>query len=151
MATKLFVGNLSYDTTEEDLRGLFSECGKVVSAEIILDRYTSKSRGFAFVEMGSEEDARNAVEQCHERELQGRRLIVNEARPRESRPPRDFGGGDYGGGGGGYGGGGGGGGYGGGGGGYGGGGGGGQGGKPRSGKGSRRGIRREKRGGDGYY
>jgi cold-inducible RNA-binding protein len=93
MATKLFVGNLSYDTTEEDLRGLFSECGKVVSAEIILDRYTSKSRGFAFVEMGSEEDARNAVEQCHERELQGRRLIVNEARPRESRPPRDFGGG----------------------------------------------------------
>ena len=149
MATKLFVGNLAYDTTEDDLRGLFSEYGEVVSSEIILDRYTSKSRGFGFVEMGSAEEARNAVEECHEKEFQGRRLIVNEARPREARPPRDFGGG----GGGGYGGGGGGG-YGGGGGGYSGGGGGGGGsggGKPRSGKGSRRGIRREKRGGDGYY
>lgn len=154
MATKLFVGNLSYDTTEDDLRALFGEYGKVTSSEIILDRYTSKSRGFGFVEMDSAEDARAAIENCHEKDFQGRRLIVNEARPREARPPRDFGGGGggggdfgggYGGGGGGYGGGGGGGGYG------GGGGGGGQGGKPRSGKGSRRGIRREKRGGDGYY
>lgn len=128
MATKLYVGNLSYSTTEDDLRALFEEVGAVASCDVILDRFTSKSRGFAFVEMATPEDARNAIEQCHNREFQGRNLVVNEARPREERAPRDFGGGggDPGGGRGAP---------------Y----------KKGPGKGSRRGIRNAKRGGQGYY
>ncbi|MFP6903573.1 MAG: RNA-binding protein [Verrucomicrobiota bacterium] len=148
MATKLYVGNLSYETTKEDLQTLFEEAGSVADCNVIMDRETNRSRGFAFVEMVSEEDAQNAISTCNEREFQGRTLTVNEARPREDRG----GGGGYrgGGGGGGYrgggGGGGGGGGYGGGG-----GGGGGYGGKKSSGKGSRRGIRNAKRGGDANW
>ena len=132
MGTKLYVGNLSYQTTEDELRSHFEQAGTVSSCDLILDKFTSKSRGFAFVEMGSQEDAENAVKTLSGQELDGRALVINEARPREERPPRS-GGGGYGGGGGGYGGGGGG-----GGGGY---------GKSRSGKGSRRGIRNEKRDG----
>ena len=132
MGTKLYIGNLSYQTTEDDLRSHFEQAGAVSSCDLILDKFTSKSRGFAFVEMGSDEDAQNAVKTLSGQELDGRALVVNEARPREDRGPRSGGGGYGGGGGGGYGGGGGGG----GGGGY---------GKPRSGKGSRRGIRNDKR------
>ena len=140
MATRLYVGNLSYETEESVVRALFEQVGEVTSCDLVLDRNTSQSRGFAFVEMASKEDADKAVEQLNEHDLEGRRLVVNEARPRESR---GGGGGGYGGGGGGgYGGGGGGGGYGGGG---GGGGGGGFSGKRKSGKGSRRNARQAKR------
>ncbi len=100
MAAKLYVGNLSYNTTEDSLREAFSSAGQVVKVSIMQDRDTGQSRGFAFVEMGSAEDANKAVEMFHNKEFQGRALTVNIARPREDRPPRSGGGG--GGGGGGY-------------------------------------------------
>ena len=121
MGKKLYVGNLSYGVSDSALEQLFSQFGTVQSAQVIQDRATGRSKGFGFVEMDNDAQAQAAIEGLHERELDGRRLTVNEARPREER----------GGGGGGYGGGGGGGGRGGrggGGGGYGGGGGGGYGG-----------------------
>ena len=124
MESRLYVGNLSYSSTEGDLEELFQQSGTVVKCELMLDKFTSRSRGFAFIEMGSPEEAQKAVDMFNEQDLQGRNLRVNIARPREERPPRRDGGG---GGGGGYGGGGGGGG--GGRGGYGGGGGGGGGGR----------------------
>ena len=124
MGTKLYVGNLSYDTTDDELRAHFAQAGAVTSCQVILDKFTSKSRGFAFIEMGSNEDAQKAIEQCNNKDFQGRALVVNEARPREERPRG--GGGGYGGGGGG-------------------------GNKRSSGKGSRRGIRNAKRGGDGFW
>jgi RNA recognition motif-containing protein len=128
MATKLYVGNLSFRTTQEDLRELFAQAGTVESASIIEDRETGRSRGFGFVEMASQEEALAAIEQFNGKEINGRNLTVNEARPRtEGGGGRGGGGGGrggYGGGGGGRGGGGGGGNRGGGG-GYGGGGGGG--------------------------
>jgi RNA recognition motif-containing protein len=139
MATKLYVGNLSFQTEESALRALFEEAGTVTSCDLVLDRMTSRPRGFAFVEMGSQAEADAAVEKFNEYELDGRRLAVNEARPRAPRGPGGFSGG---GGGGGYGGGGG---FGGPSGGGGGGGGGGYGGKRKSGKGSRRGARQAKR------
>jgi RNA recognition motif-containing protein len=140
MSTKLYVGNLAYTTMEDDLRQIFEGAGSVASCEVVLDKFTKKSRGFAFIEMSSQEEATLAVEKFNEHELDGRRLVVNEARPREARPGGGRGG--YGGGGG-YAGGGGGG----AGGGYagGGGGGGGYGGKRKSGKGSRRNSRSAKR------
>lgn len=117
----LYVGNLPFTTTNADLEQLFGQYGTVTKAQVIMDRETGRSRGFAFVEMSS--GAEEAINAMNGFEFQGRRLTVNEAQPREQRGPRP-GGGGYGGGGGGYGGGrsGGGGGYGGGGGGYGGGG-----------------------------
>ena len=128
MAKKLYVGNLTYSVNESDLEALFSEFGTVQSAQIIVDRDTNRSKGFGFVEMGSEAEAQAAIEALHDREHDGRRLTVNEAKPREDRGGGGGGGrGGYGGGGGGRSSGGGGG-YGGGGGGYGGGGGGGYGG-----------------------
>jgi RNA recognition motif-containing protein len=122
VAKKLYVGNLTYDTTEDNLVELFSEFGEVRSAQIIFDRDTNRSKGFGFVEM--ETGADEAANALNGQDYKGRNLTVNEARPREPRPGGGGGGGrgGYGGGGGGYGGGGGG--YGGGGGGYGGGGGG---------------------------
>jgi RNA recognition motif-containing protein len=119
MGTRLYVGNLSYNVTEPELRDVFAEGGKnVVEVKVVMDRETGRPRGFAFVEMGSEDDASYAIQNLSGREIQGRAISVSEAR---ERAPRS-GGGGYGGGGGGYGGGGGGGGgYGGGGGGYGGG------------------------------
>ncbi len=99
MATKLFVGNIDYNVSENDVQDHFSQAGKVVSVNIVQDRTTGKSRGFGFVEMGSPEEARKAVAELHESELGGRRLTVNEARPMEERPR---GGGGGGGGGGGY-------------------------------------------------
>lgn len=98
MATKLFVGNLSFSTTEGDLLDLFKQIGNVQSCELIVDKFTSKSRGFAFVEMGSQEDANKAIAELNGKDVDGRALTVNEARPREDRPRRDFGGGGGGGG-----------------------------------------------------
>jgi RNA recognition motif-containing protein len=117
---KLYVGNLTYGVTDSTLEQLFSQFGTVQSAQVIQDRATGRSKGFGFVEMDTEAQAQAAIDGLHDQEHEGRRLTVNEAKPREDRG----GGGGYGGGGGGSRGGRGGGGYGGGGGGYGGGGGG---------------------------
>src|SRR5438067_6797649 len=97
MATKLYVGNLSFKTTSDDLREYFSQAGEVESASIIEDRDTGRSRGFGFVEMVTSEGAAAAIEQFNGKEFGGRTLTVNEARPRVERG----GGGGYGGGGGG--------------------------------------------------
>src|SRR5216110_155971 len=113
MGTKLYVGNLSFNTTENELQELFSQAGPVQEVTLMQDKFTGKSRGFAFVTMGSEQDAQNAISKFNGQTVEGRPLTVNEAHPREARPPGG-GGRGYGGGGGGYGGGGGGGGYGGG-------------------------------------
>lgn len=110
METKLYVGNLPYSTTEEDLRTLFSQAGAVKSVELITDRETGRSKGFAFVEMGTQAEAQKAISQFNGYELQERALRVNLARPREERGGRGGGerrGGYGGGGGSGYGGGGG--------------------------------------------
>lgn len=97
-AARLFVGNLSYNTLENDLMEHFAGAGVVHSADIVFDKFTGKSRGFAFVEMSSPEEANRAVEMYHNKEFQGRNLTVNVARPREDRPPRQGGGGGGGGG-----------------------------------------------------
>jgi cold-inducible RNA-binding protein len=96
MATKLFVGSLSWNTTDDQLRDFFATVGTVVSANVIFDRETNRSKGFGFVEMSTDEEAKAAVEQLNNKELDGRTIIVNEARPREERP-RSFGGGNGGG------------------------------------------------------
>ena len=93
MSTKLYVGNLSFETTENALTDLFSQAGKVTSANMIQDKFTGKSRGFAFVEMSSSEEANKAIESFNGKELDGRALTVNIARPKEDRPRGDFGGG----------------------------------------------------------
>ncbi len=98
MATKLFVGNLSFNTTEGDILDLFKQAGNVVKCELIVDKFTNKSRGFAFVEMGSQDEANKAIAQFNGKDFDGRALTVNEARPREERPRGDFGGGGGGGG-----------------------------------------------------
>ena len=149
MATKLYVGNLSYQMTDQELNDLFAEAGNVSSAQVVTDRYTGQSRGFGFVEMASEDEAQQAIAAINGRNVGNRALVVNESRPREGGAGGGGsrgggggggsygggGGGSYGGGGGSYGGGGGGGSYGGGGGGgsYGGGGGGNRGGGGRGG------------------
>jgi cold-inducible RNA-binding protein len=107
MATKLFVGNLPFSATENDLQDYFAGAGTVIAVNIMQDRATGRSRGFAFVEMGSQTEADAAISQFHGKEFQGRPLTVNEARPREERPAGGGGGGYGGGGGGGRGGGGG--------------------------------------------
>ena len=129
MSMKLYVGNLAFKTSSEDLQQLFSQAGTVESASVVEDRDTGRSRGFGFVEMASKEEGEAAIAQFNGKELDGRNLTVNEARPREDRGGRGGGGGGRGGGGGGRGGYGGGGGR--GGGGYGGGGGGGGNREPR--------------------
>ena len=134
MGKKLYVGNLPYSVRDGDLEQAFGQFGSVTSAKVMMERDTGRSKGFGFVEMGSDEEAQSAINGMNGQPLGGRSVVVNEARPMEERPPRSGGGGFGGGGGrregggGGYGGGGGGGGYGGGGGvgGYGGGGGGGR-------------------------
>ncbi|MDP2306143.1 MAG: RNA-binding protein, partial [Pseudomonadota bacterium] len=107
MASKLYVGNLSYNTTEDSLRDAFSSAGQVVKVSIMHDRDTGQSRGFAFVEMASQSDAEAAIKALDGREVDGRALRVNEARERTDRPGGGGGGGGFGGGGGGFGGGGG--------------------------------------------
>ena len=96
MATKLYVGNLSYQTTDESLSELFAEVGTVTSAQVVTDKYTGQSRGFGFVEMATEDEAQQAIAAINGRNVAGRALTVNESRPRENS-----GGGGYGGGGGG--------------------------------------------------
>src|SRR5213083_2309214 len=105
MGTKLYVGNLPFNTTENELQELFSQAGAVQEVMLMQDKFTGKSRGFAFVTMSSDQEAQNAISQFNGKTIEGRALTVNEARPRESRPPGGGGRGGYGGGGGGYGGG----------------------------------------------
>ncbi|MBI2727636.1 MAG: RNA-binding protein [Polaromonas sp.] len=114
MGNKLYVGNLPYSVRDEDLQQSFGQFGSVTSAKVMMERDTGRSKGFGFVEMGSDAEAQAAINGMNGQPLGGRSVVVNEARPMEARPPRS---GGFGGGGGGYGGGGGGGGYGGGGGG----------------------------------
>ena len=83
MATKLYVGNLSYQTTDQQLHDLFSEAGNVSSAQVVTDRYTGQARGFGFVEMASEDEAQQAIAAINGRNVDGRALVVNESRPRE--------------------------------------------------------------------
>ncbi|MDO8443489.1 MAG: RNA-binding protein [Candidatus Azambacteria bacterium] len=89
MAKKLYVGNLSYNMTEETLKDTFSAAGSVDSAIIIKDKMSGRSKGFGFVEMSSDEEAQKAIEMFNGKELDGRALTVNEARPMEERPRRE--------------------------------------------------------------
>ena len=89
MATKLFIGSLAWATTDDSLREFFAQVGEVVSANVIVDRETNRSKGFGFVEMSSDEDAKKAVDQLNGKDLDGRPIVVSEARPREERP-RNF-------------------------------------------------------------
>ena len=88
MAKKLYVGGLSYQTTDETLGASFAQAGTVVSAIVIKDKFSGQSKGFGFVEMSSDEEANAAIEMWNEKELDGRSVKVNEARPMEDRPPR---------------------------------------------------------------
>jgi len=97
MAMKLYVGNLSFQTSSEDLQQLFSQAGTVESASVVEDRDTGRSRGFGFVEMASKEEGEKAIEQFNGTDFAGRNLTVNEARPREDRGGRGGGGGGRGG------------------------------------------------------
>ncbi|HEX8313018.1 MAG TPA: RNA-binding protein [Chthoniobacteraceae bacterium] len=100
MSTKLYVGNLSFDTTEIDLQDHFAQAGTVSEAALMQDKFTGKSRGFAFVTMSNAEEAQKAISLFHGRDFMNRALTVNEARPREDRTgggPRSFGGGSGGG------------------------------------------------------
>jgi len=96
MSTKLFVGNLSFKTTENDLQDTFAACGTVVETNIMMDRMTGRPRGFAFVTMSTPEEAQKAIDTLHGKEFDGRALTVNVARPREERPPGGGGGGSRG-------------------------------------------------------
>ena len=89
MASKLFVGGLPYATTDDELQDVFAAHGKVVSAKVITDRETGRSKGFGFVEFETEEEAQAAMKALHDSELGGRRILVNEARPQEPRAPRN--------------------------------------------------------------
>ena len=91
----IYVGNLSYSVTEEDLNAMFSEFGDVTSAKLIMDRDTGRSKGFAFVEMSGEDAGQKAIDELNGRDVGGRSLTVNKARPREERP-RGGGGGGFG-------------------------------------------------------
>lgn len=93
MATKLFVGSLSWNVNDDQLREFFSSVGTVVSATVIMDRETNRSKGFGFVEMSSDDEAKAAIDQLNGKELDGRAVTVNEARPREERPRGGGGGG----------------------------------------------------------
>ncbi|MCR4334803.1 MAG: RNA-binding protein [Patescibacteria group bacterium] len=94
MAKKLYVGGIAYSTSEDALKTYFAQAGTVTSASIIMDKMTNRSKGFGFVEMSSDEEAQNAINMFNGKELEGRRLTVNEARPMQPRAPR---GGDRGG------------------------------------------------------
>ncbi len=91
MSTKLFVGNLSFNATQEQIQGLFAAHGTVVEVDVIKDKFTSRPRGFGFVTMETQEAADAAVQALNGKEIDGRALTVNIARPREDRPPRSGG------------------------------------------------------------
>lgn len=95
MANKLFVGSLAWATNDDGLKDFFSGVGNVVSANVITDRETGRSKGFGFVEMSSEAEAKAAIEQLNGKELDGRPIVVNEARPRQNRPQNGFDGNRY--------------------------------------------------------
>jgi cold-inducible RNA-binding protein len=99
MGTRLYVGNLPFGVMEGELQDLFSQTGKVLNCNVITDKFTGKSRGFAFVEMATQDDANKAISTFNGKDQGGRTLTVNEARPREDRPRRDDGEGFGGGGG----------------------------------------------------
>ena len=88
MATNLFVGNLPYTVDSAKLEEIFAQAGSVASAKVIADKYSGRSRGFGFVEMSSDAEAKKAVEMLNGKDMEGRALVVNEARPREDRPRR---------------------------------------------------------------
>lgn len=92
MATNLFVAGLAYSMSDDELRNLFAEYGTVSSAKIVMDRETGRSKGFGFVEMSTDDESKAAMQALNGKELDGRNLTVNEARPREDRPQRSFGG-----------------------------------------------------------
>jgi len=93
VAKKVYVGNLSYGTTDSDLQGMFEEFGTVQSAQVITDRDTGRSKGFGFVEMSSDQEAQAAINALNGKDMDGRALTVNEAKPREDRGGRSGGGG----------------------------------------------------------
>jgi len=93
MAKRLYVGSLSYSTNDARLKEIFSEAGAVASANVIIDRMTGRSKGFGFVEMANDDDADKAIEMFNGKEIDGRKITVNEARPMTDRPPRREGGG----------------------------------------------------------
>lgn len=93
MGKRLFVGGLPYSATSDQLKDLFSQVGTVVSANVIMDKYSGQSKGFGFVEMTTEEEAQKAVDTLNGTELDGRKIAINEARPLEARPQGSFGGG----------------------------------------------------------
>jgi len=88
MAKRLFVGSVSWNTTDQTLKDAFAQAGTVTKAEVVMDRMTGRSRGFGFVEMANDDEASKAIEMWNGKELDGRRIVVNEARPREERAPR---------------------------------------------------------------
>lgn len=91
MATKLFVGSLPFSVNDDQLADFFASAGTVVSAKVIIDRETNRSRGFGFVEMSSDEEAKAAVDQLNGKDMEGRNIVVNEARPQAPRSERSFG------------------------------------------------------------
>jgi cold-inducible RNA-binding protein len=93
MATNLFVGSLAYSVNDDQLKDFFSAAGTVESAKVISDRDSGRSKGFGFVEMASDDDAKKAIADLNGKELEGRAITVSEARPREERPRDNFGGG----------------------------------------------------------
>lgn len=86
MASKLFIGSLAWGTTDDSLKSFFEQAGTVVSANVIVDRETNRSKGFGFVEMSSDEEAKKAIDELNGKDLDGRAIVVSEARPREERP-----------------------------------------------------------------
>lgn len=95
MGTKLYIGNLPYSTTSDSLKSLFSEVGNVTSAQVMSDKFSGRSRGFGFVEMSTPEEAQSAIDKFNGYEVDGRKIVVNEAKPmteRSERPRRTFGG-----------------------------------------------------------
>lgn len=99
MANKIFVGSLAYTATDDDLAQFFAAAGTVVSAKVIIDRDTNRSKGFGFVEMSNDDEAKVAIETLNGKDLNGREVALSEARPQAPREPRSFGGGGGGGGG----------------------------------------------------
>jgi cold-inducible RNA-binding protein len=98
MGKRLYIGSLSYDSTDDSLKNHFSKVGTVESSSVVMDKMSGRSRGFGFVEMSTDDEAAKAVDELNGTDLDGRKIIVNEARPMTDRPPRrNFGGGDRGG------------------------------------------------------